>query len=319
MRRSTRRSRQVAALSAVALLAAGCASVPPSADPGPSPTSKFITTNAPPPPSNSTPATSPSGTQTSGHNPKHGHGKNPFAGLASTYSSSVTAAVYDAITGKTYYLHKGVVEDTASIVKVQIMGALLHQAQTQGGTPPGTEQAQLTSMIEASDNSAATSLLQQAGGPSNVKQFDELVGMTDTVPHDTTPYINGDPNLPAWGLTTTTAADEVKLVRAFAYPNSVLNTTFRNYGLNLMEHVESDQDWGVSGGVTPGTTIALKNGWLPLDVAGNSNWQVDSIGWIKGNGRDYVLAVLTRGSASEQAGIDTISHISATVYNTLGH
>jgi beta-lactamase class A len=302
------------------LLAAGCASVPPSTDPGPSPTSKFITSNAPPPPpSSSTPATSSSGTPTSGKPPKHAHGKNPFASLASTYPSGVTAAVYDAVTGKTYLLHPGVSEDTASIVKVEIMGTLLQQAQAQHGTLPGTELALMTSMIEASDNSSATQLLADAGGPSNVKQFDEMVGMTNTVPHATTPYINGDSNLPAWGLTTTTAADEVKLVRAFAYSNSVLNSTNRNYGLGLMERVEADQDWGVSGGVAPGTTIALKNGWLPLDVASNSNWQVNSIGWIHGNGRDYVLAVLTNAQVSEQAGIDTISHISDAVYSTLGH
>ena len=64
--------------------------------------------------------------------------------------------------------------------------------------------------------------------------------------------------------------------------------------------------------------MALKNGWLPVDVADDSDWQVDSIGWIKGNGRDYVLAVLTKHNASEQAGIDTISHISAAVYAQLG-
>jgi hypothetical protein len=174
-------------------------------------------------------------------------------------------------------------------------------------------------MIEASGNSSATQLLADAGGPSAVKQFDELVGMTDANPHDTTPYIDDDPSLPAWGLTTTTAADEVKLVREFAYPNSVLNSTFRNYALNLMEHVEADQDWGVSDRLAPGAFVALKNGWLPLNVASSSDWQVDSIGWVHGNGRDYVLAVLTKGNASEQAGIETISHISDDVYSTLGH
>ena len=236
-----------------------------------------------------------------------------------SYPTSVTAAVYDAATGKTYLLHPGVSEHTASIVKVQIMGTLLKQAQTAGSPLPGTELSLMTSMIEASDNSSATQLLADAGGPSGVKTFDESVGMTNTEPHDTTPYIDGDPSLPAWGLTTTTAADEVKLVRAFAYPGPVLNTTNRNYGIGLMTHIEADQDWGVSGGVGNGTTVALKNGWLPLDVASNSNWQVDSIGWVKGNGRDYVLAVLTNGNVSEQAGIDTISHISAVVYSQLHH
>jgi beta-lactamase class A len=324
MRRSTRRSCQVAALSALALLATGCASVAPStAGGGSSPTSKFRTSNPPitPQSSDSPPATTPSDSPTSGQHRggKPKVGKNPFASLASTYSSSVTAAVYDAATGKTYLLHPGVTEDTASIVKVEIMGTLLHQAQSSGGTLPGTELALMMSMIEASDNNSATQLLADAGGPSNVKQFDEAVGMTHTEPHATTPYINGDPNLPAWGLTTTTAADEVKLVRAFAYSNSALNTTNRNYGVSLMTHIEADQAWGVTGGVAPGATVALKNGWLPLDVASNSNWQVDSIGWIHGNGRDYVLAVLTKGNASEQAGIDAIEHISDAVYATLGH
>jgi len=302
------------------LLAAGCASVPTSPDAGSSPTSKFITSGpatAPSSPTETPPGTSPSDGPKQGKG-KHAKGKNPFTSLPS-YPSSVTAAVYDAATGKTYVLHPGVKEDTASIVKVEIMGTLLKQAQTAGSPLPGTELSLMTSMIEASDNSSATQLLADAGGPSSVKTFDESVGMTSTEPHDTTPYINGDPNLPAWGLTTTTAADQVKLVRAFAYPNSVLNSTNRNYGIGLMTHIEADQAWGVSGGVGTGTTVALKNGWLPLDVANNSNWQVDSIGWIKGNGRDYVLAVLNDGNASESAGIDTISHISTAVYNTLGH
>jgi hypothetical protein len=41
--------------------------------------------------------------------------------------------------------------------------------------------------------------------------------------------------------------------------------------------------------------------------------------WVKGSGRDYVLAVLTNGNVSERVGIDTISHISAVVYSQLRH
>ena len=35
------------------------------------------------------------------------------------------------------------------------------------------------------------------------------------------------------------------------------------------------------------------------------------------DGRDYVLAVLTQGGPTEQAGIDAIEHISAQVYERL--
>ena len=82
-----------------------------------------------------------------------------------------------------------------------------------------------------------------------------------------------------------------------------------------MEKVESDQDWGVSAGVPAGTTIALKNGWLPL---GPADWQVNSIGWVAGNGRNYVLAVLTRGSPTEAYGIQTIQAVARAVFAQLG-
>jgi hypothetical protein len=64
--------------------------------------------------------------------------------------------------------------------------------------------------------------------------------------------------------------------------------------------------------------VALKNGWLPLDLASNSDWQVDSIGWVYGHGRNYVLAVLSNGNPLEQTGIDTISYIASKIYAQLG-
>jgi len=63
--------------------------------------------------------------------------------------------------------------------------------------------------------------------------------------------------------------------------------------------------------------VALKNGWLPLDSAGD-DWQVNSIGWISGLGRDYLLAVLTTGNPTEQYGIDTIDRLAALVWQHLG-
>jgi hypothetical protein len=76
-----------------------------------------------------------------------------------------------------------------------------------------------------------------------------------------------------------------------------------------MEDVTPSQRWGVSGGVPANVTVALKNGWLPL--RGNSDWQVNSVGWIHGSGRDYLMAVLSAGNPSEQYGIDTIGQLAA--------
>lgn len=310
MRRSLRGSSQAAAISVIALLAAGCASVGPSTGPQGSPTSS---------------EKNPAGGSTSSTSPAIGRsndpGGSPFASLASyvaTRPGVVTAAVYDRRTGKTWVFHRGVREDTASIVKVEIMGAALKQAQTAGSPLPGTELALMTTMIEISDNNAATELLKDDGGPPAVQSFDRSAGMARTTV-STLAFIPGSTTLPGWGLTKTTAFDEVKLVRDFAYPNSILNGINRHFGLGLMEKIESDQAWGVSGGVPAGTTIALKNGWLPLDLANDTNWQVDSIGWIRGQGRNYVLAVLSNGNPTEQAGIATIERISSVIYRELGH
>lgn len=248
-------------------------------------------------------------------------GKGPFASLASyiaTRPGVVTAAVYDRATGKTWVLHPGIKEHTASIVKVEILGTALRQAQDAGSEPPGSEQSLLRAMIENSDNGAATELLREVGGPNAVQRFDNSVGMSGTAVSRLT-FIPGSTTLPGWGWTTTTARDEVRLVSKFAFKNTLLLDPSRNFGLNLMENVEADQRWGVSFGVPLGATVALKNGWLPLDLVHDTNWQVDSIGWIHGNGRDYVLAVLTNGSPSEPTGIDTIDHISSVIYNELGH
>ena len=225
----------------------------------------------------------------------------------------MTAAVYDVRARRIWVLHPGVREYTASIVKVEIMGTALQEAQQAGQGLPPAEQGLMPSMIENSDNDSATALLHDVGGPGAVARFDRSAGMTDTQP-STLALIPGTP-WPGWGLTTTTALDEAVLVSRFAYPNGVLSSVSRQYGLSLMENIESDQSWGVSGGVPPGTRIALKNGWLPL---GPSNWQIDSIGWIDGHARNYVLAVLTADNPSEAYGIETIEGIASYIYRSRG-
>ncbi len=84
-----------------------------------------------------------------------------------------------------------------------------------------------------------------------------------------------------------------------------------------MGNVTPSQRWGVCGGVPPQVTMALKNGWLPLDSAG-TDWQINSVGWISGQGRDYLMAVLATGNPTEQYGIDTINELAAIVWHAMG-
>jgi beta-lactamase class A len=205
-------------------------------------------------------------------------------------------------TGQTYAYRPGVVEHTASTVKVDILATLLREAQAAGQPLTAGEQALAVPMIEDSLDSAADVLWVQLG-PGAIATTERELGMVDTAP-----ATDG-----IWGTTTTTAADRLDMVRAVVFANPVLTDSSRAYILNLMEHITPSQDWGVTGGVPAGVTVALKNGFSIID-----GWQINSMGWVSGDGRDYLISVLTDGNPSEAYGIATANAISAIVWNSLG-
>jgi hypothetical protein len=77
-----------------------------------------------------------------------------------------------------------------------------------------------------------------------------------------------------------------------------------------MERIDPAQDWGVSGGVLAPAKVALKNGWLPV----GDGWEINSIGYVSGRYRDYLIAVLTSDDPSMPYGIQTIEGISQLVW-----
>jgi beta-lactamase class A len=228
-----------------------------------------------------------------------------IGGYLQTQDSDVNAAVYNLDTGQLSLYRPGAVEYTASIVKVDILATLLHQSEQQGTGLSDQEQDLATTMIENSDDDAATDLWDDIGQQSGLAGFDSLIPLPDTVPG-----ADG-----YWGETTTTGADQVDLLRDLVQPSSLLEQSAQSYELGLMENVESDQAWGVSAGVPAGVTVALKNGWMPLED--NGDWQVNSIGWVDGEGRDYLISVLTKNSETEASGIATIEGLSPLVWNAL--
>jgi hypothetical protein len=247
-----------------------------------------------------------------------GQPQDPLGTAAASYlagrTGTVLAAVSDLRTGQTWYLGRGQPQDEASVVKLNVLETLLAEQDRSGTGLSATDQELAGQMIEDSDNDAATSLWDQVGGASGIRSFNTAAGLTGTTPSS---CVNcpGFP-WPGWGLSTTTPADQLALLRALVEPNSALTATERSYALSLMENVTPDQRWGVSGGVPAQATVALKNGWLPLDSAGD-DWQINSVGWISGRGRDYLMAVLSTGNPTEQYGIDTIGQLGAMVWNGL--
>lgn len=214
----------------------------------------------------------------------------------------VTATIYDVLTGQTWLVNPASVQRTASIVKVEILAALLHDEQLAHTTMPASTRQLATEMIEESDNSAAQALYVQVGQEPGLAAFNELVGLTGTTANW------------AWGATETTSLDQTLLVRLFALPNTVLDAASRAFGLALLRNIEPEQAWGVTAGVAPSAHVALKNGWYPT---ARLDWQVNSIGWIDGDGRDYVLAVMTDREATMGVGVTTIQMLSTMIWQRL--
>jgi hypothetical protein len=213
----------------------------------------------------------------------------------------VTAAVEDLRTGQVYGYNPGLALVTASIVKVQILGTLLTEAQVAGRSLTPAEQGLAAPMIEVSDNSAATALFQRVGGAPAVATFDRSIGLTGSTP------------VPSWGVSTTTATDQLTLLNAFVNPNPVLSDASRAYGLALLNQVEPSQAFGVSYGVAPGALKAVKTGRLP------SIGVINGIGWVDGQGRDYLIAVLLQAVPSpDRYGLGIIDEISAAAWSSLG-
>ncbi|MEU2246291.1 serine hydrolase [Streptomyces sp. NPDC019224] len=209
--------------------------------------------------------------------------------LSGASGAALSVAVLDSDSGaRAVYGGAAETYETASIVKVDILAALLLRAQDEGRRLTAAERGRAAAMIERSDNDSATALLAAVGGATGLDAANERLGLTATTASH------------AWGLTGTTAADQLTLLGAVfgTEADAALSEESRAYVQGLMARVEADQQWGVS---AAGDTWALKNGWMPRTATGL--WNVNSIGRVTADGHIYLVAVLSGGQTSEESGI----------------
>lgn len=205
-------------------------------------------------------------------------------------SGTVSVAAYDLTDGDQLVAGSGSFE-TASIVKVDILVALLVQ---RSGTLTTTQKSLAREMITESDNDAATALFKAVGSASGLNATNAKLGLVET-----TAGTAGN-----WGLTSTTAADQVRLLRLIFQPSSVLSAASQAYVVSLMTAVDDDQDWGISVADQDGVGYAIKDGWLPRSTTGL--WDVTSIGSVQSGGHQLLVVVLVNRASTMASGISTI-------------
>jgi beta-lactamase class A len=194
--------------------------------------------------------------------------------------------------------------DSASTVKVIILGALLRQALDQHRYLTSTEAAEARAMITRSDNNAASALWAELGH-AYLQHFLNLAGMTQT---------SLGPS-GYWGLTQVTAHDYMLLLRLLMTANAVLSANSRAYALGLMAQVIASQRWGTPAGAPSTVTVHVKNGWLPRATHG---WRIHSMGCFTWYGGWYSIVVLTQDNPTMAYGISTVEAIARVIHRHMG-
>ena len=223
------------------------------------------------------------------------------ADIAADYPGKlITAWVHDLRTGCDYSLNPRNRQRTASVFKVLVMAGTLLEAQGEGRAVTDWEMARLTPMITRSTNEEVRELWNHFGGSPWFREQHETFGMAQT-------RVTADDGS-AWGRTTTSARDQVDLLRQVLVGQfGPLQAEYRSIALDLMTSVVPSQSWGVTAGVPSGWRVALKNGF-----AGPT---INSVGWVQGPGSDpgYVVAILTQGWADHPSGIAAVETINRIV------
>jgi Beta-lactamase enzyme family len=218
-------------------------------------------------------------------------------------SSTVALRVADRSKGLNCYLNTTMHFDSASVVKVTILGTLLREAMTQRRKLTAAEVRLATRMITQSDNDAASALWAHVGR-GRLRYFLGRAHMNQT-------HLGPGGY---WGLTQITAHDELLLLGLLMYPNRVLDTASRNFALSLMARVIPAQRWGVPAGARADLTVHVKNGWLPRATHG---WRIHSIGCFTGHHRGYTIVVLTQDNPTMTYGISTIQRAAEVIHRQL--
>jgi hypothetical protein len=236
------------------------------------------------------------------HNPDNPFTSRVLAGYLRDRTNVVTAAVYDVKSGVTFTYHNGIRERTASIVKIDILADLLYESQQHDLPLTAKQQSLAYSMIEDSNDQAASALWAQIGGRDAIDAFNAMIGFKETIPSW------------SWGDIETTPLDQLQLLKVIALPNAILDTASRSYETDLMLNVISSERFGLGWGSPVGATVAVKDGYYPELTTG---WQLNTTGFVKFHGRFYLATIMCADNPSENYGISTLTTISSEIWKYL--
>lgn len=222
------------------------------------------------------------------------------AALSRFAPGRVTAAVYDTRTGCWYHLNRGMRISTASVVKAQVLGAVLLKAQDARRPLSSRERALISPMIRYSDDAATSALYGHVGGTGGMYAYDRRSGIGSTT-HDT-----------RFGGTSTTAQDRTIVALGLLHGRGPLGAAAQADAWRYMGDVHPTQQWGITAGLRLGWSAALKNGFYP---GTGGRWRVGSTGFVRRTGTNsgYAITVMTTGVSDQGTGMRWVEAVSSRV------
>ncbi len=219
-------------------------------------------------------------------------------------SNVIGVSVLDRRTGTRWHHRGEALVQTGSVSKILVVGAALRKARSAGTSLTRQQLEQVRLAITRSDNASADALYSYIGGHAAVAQLAADLGMAATAAAEAVPH---------WGNTLTTANDLVRMMAAIAGGSPVLDAKDRAVILQRMAEVVDGQRWGVGTVRTSSVKIHVKNGWMRVD----NPWVINSVGDVRGGGRDYVMAILQRAQPDEETGMARASRLGRAAFTAL--
>ncbi len=196
-------------------------------------------------------------------------------------------AVRDLRTGASWDFRGDYAAQSASMAKPMIVSMALRKALADklAQPLPYPQSVQAQEAIRVSDNDAADALWDWAGRRPAYDALARDLGLAHTHSAEDKDF---------WSWSWTTPLDQLSFLRQLVEGDTkALTADQRSYLLALMGQVQADQTWGVGAPLSNTVHVQMKNGWVQFKSTDNL-WAVNSIGHVQGDGRDYLLTMMTR-------------------------
>jgi hypothetical protein len=181
--------------------------------------------------------------------------------------------------------HVNRVHNSASVVKVMFMVALLREPDVRHDALTSSEKHLMGPMIKRSDNDSATAIYNRVGEGALYKLARDA-------------NMDSFSTQPLWGLSTITPKEQARFMYRL---ERYIPKRHRGYAMNLLSKIVSSQRWGIPPEAPSGWKLHFKGGW-----SGSPNWRINQVMLLRKPPRRFSLAILTRDQPSKRYGEESI-------------